>query len=156
MSDRTPILITLFETCACAAPAPSAAAIASETRVRCIAFILLPPKFRRPDAARRRDSLSVRSDAEIVVELGHVGVKVRIGDHVDHATMVHYVVAVRDRRREPEILLDEQDRETLRLEARDRAPDLLDDDRCQALGGLVEEQKPRARAQDAADREHLL
>ena len=34
--------------------------------------------------------------------------------------------------------------------------DLLDDDRRQPLGRLVEQQQPRAGAQDAADRQHLL
>ena len=34
--------------------------------------------------------------------------------------------------------------------------DLLDDDRREALGRLVEQQQPRAGAQDAADRQHLL
>jgi hypothetical protein len=33
---------------------------------------------------------------------------------------------------------------------------LLDDDRGEALGRLVEQEKPGAGAQDAADREHLL
>ena len=34
--------------------------------------------------------------------------------------------------------------------------DLLDDDRGQSFGRLVEQKKPRAGAQDAADRQHLL
>ena len=36
------------------------------------------------------------------------------------------------------------------------SPDLLDDDRREAFGRLVEQQEPRAGAQDAADRQHLL
>ena len=38
----------------------------------------------------------------------------------------------------------------------DGPADLLDDDRREALGRLVEQQQPRAGAQDAADRQHLL
>src|SRR4029077_9035432 len=57
---------------------------------------------------------------------------------------------------EMEILLDQENGESLRLEHSDRASDLLDDDRGQSFGRLVEQQQPRAGAQDAADRQHLL
>ena len=66
------------------------------------------------------------------------------------------VVAVRHRRGEAEILLDQQDREPFGLQAPDRGADLLDDDRGEALGRLVEKQQARAGAQDAPDRQHLL
>jgi len=70
--------------------------------------------------------------------------------------VLHHVVPVGDGRGEPEVLLDEKDREALALEAADRLADLLDDDRRQPLGRLVEQEQPRAGAQDASDREHLL
>src|SRR2546421_11316877 len=70
--------------------------------------------------------------------------------------MFHDVIAVRNRRGEAEILLDEQNGKTLFLQRPDGAADLLDDDRRQAFGRLVEQQEPRSGAQDAADREHLL
>jgi hypothetical protein len=93
---------------------------------------------------------------EVVVQLRHVGVEVRVGDHVDNAAVVHHVVPIRDSGREAEILFDEQDSESLRLQFCDRAADLLDDHRSEAFGRLVKEQEPRAGAQYAADREHLL
>src|SRR5690606_22101800 len=42
------------------------------------------------------------------------------------------------------------------LQVADNRADLLHDDRGQAFGRLVEEQKLRARAQDARDGQHLL
>src|SRR5215813_2762582 len=65
-------------------------------------------------------------------------------------------MAVRNRRGKAKVLLDQQDGEPLLLEGADRPTDLLDDDRREPLGRLIEEEQPRARAQDAADREHLL
>src|SRR3546814_10314280 len=55
-----------------------------------------------------------------------------------------------------EVLLHQNDGESLLLQLRDRPADLLDDDRGEALGRLVEQQQPGAGAQDAADRQHLL
>ena len=66
------------------------------------------------------------------------------------------VIAIRDRRSEAKILLDQEDGEALLLEHADGLADLLDDDGRQTLGGLVEQQEPGARAQDAADGQHLL
>src|SRR4051794_41499583 len=65
-------------------------------------------------------------------------------------------MAVRDGLGEAEVLLDEEDRVALALEARERVPDLLNDDGRQALGRLVEEDQLGAGAQDAPDGEHLL
>src|SRR5215467_11510594 len=158
-----PIFMASAEIKTSAAPAPSAAATARPTRVRLIAVMLspLPLLSRRARKSRRRlmirfSASRVRSNAEVLVQLRHVRIELRVGDHVDHTPMVDDVVAVRDRRREPEILLDQQDREALALQLRDRAADLLDDHRRETFGRLVEQQQPRAGAQDAADREHLL
>ena len=79
-----------------------------------------------------------------------------LGNHVHDAAVLDDVVAVGDRLRETEILLDQQDGEPLLLQPRDRASDLLHDHRREALGRLVEKQQARASAQDPADREHLL
>src|SRR5581483_7553584 len=100
MSDKTPILITLSEICACAPPAPKAAASATASAACFIVFM--------------RSSLSdwdYISNAEILVQLGHVPIELGIGDHVGHAAVVHQVMTVGDRRRKPEVLLDQQDRE---------------------------------------------
>ena len=114
MSVRTPILITSSDICACAVPAPIAAATASRP-VRLNAFML----SLRWGASRALIGVQVRcpgSNTEIVVQLGHVRLQVRVRNHVDHAAVIHHVMPVRDRRREAEILLDQQDREALRLE----------------------------------------
>src|SRR5688572_23896648 len=94
--------------------------------------------------------------AKVFVQLVHAGPEPRVRDLVDDPAALHDVVAVGHGGREAEVLLDEQDREALRLEPGDRAPDLLDDDRRQPLGRLVEQEQARAGAQDAPDGEHLL
>src|SRR5436190_22657121 len=97
-----------------------------------------------------------RSDAEISVELVHVRLQLRIREAVDDLAVLDDVVAIRDRRSEAEILLDQQDGETLRLQPRDGLADLLDDDGRQSLGRLVQHQEPGAGAQDSRNCEHLL
>src|SRR5260370_4633829 len=95
-------------------------------------------------------------DPEILVQLVHVGVELRVDDGVDDAPMLHDVMPVGHGGREPEILLDEEDREALRLQATDGGADLLDDHRRQALRRLVQQQQARARAEDARDGKQLL
>src|SRR6185437_11553760 len=129
MSDSTPILITLFEICACAAPAANVPAIASASRLRFIRFIQLLLEIDNDG-----NNACTNLDAEILVQLRHFRIKLGIGNHVDDSSMLHDVMAIRDRGREAEILLDQQDRESLRLQAADRATDLLDDDGREALG----------------------
>src|SRR5271167_4467711 len=65
-------------------------------------------------------------------------------------------MTIGNRRRELKVLLNEENGETLRLQGADGLPDLLDNDGRQPLGRFVEQQQPRAGAQDASDREHLL
>ena len=78
------------------------------------------------------------------------------GHRVDHAAVLHHVVAVGDGGGEAEILLDQQDGEAAALERADHLADALHDHRREALGRLVEQQQVGAGAQDAADRQHLL
>src|SRR3982750_2555547 len=73
-------------------------------------------------------------DAEIGVELVHVGGKLRIGKSVNDLAVLDHVIAVGDGGCEPEVLLDQKDRKTLLLEPRNGVADLLDDDRRKALG----------------------
>src|SRR5262245_7125348 len=96
------------------------------------------------------------SHAQIVVKLVEIGFELGIGEPVDDATIFHHVVAIRNRRSEAKILLNQEDGETLLLEHADGLADLLDDDRGKAFGRLVEEEEARARAQDASIGEHLL
>src|SRR5262249_35614508 len=93
---------------------------------------------------------------EIRLKLRQAGLKTVGGNLVHDAPSVHHVMTVRDRGGEFQILLHEQDGEALGLQPADGGPDLLDDDRRQALGGLVEEEQSSAGAEDPADGEHLL
>src|SRR5215470_15028342 len=99
---------------------------------------------------------SKHSHAEITVQLVDVGLELRVGQLVDDAALFHHVVAIRNRGGKAKVLLDQQNGEALLLEGAERAADLLNDDRREPLGRLVEQEQPRAGAQDAADREHLL
>src|SRR4029077_10462102 len=96
------------------------------------------------------------SNTKIVVELVEIGLQLGIGKGIDDAPMFHHVVAIRNSRREMKILFDQQDRKALLFEQANRLADLLDDYGCESLGRLIEQQKARTGAQDAADGEHLL
>src|SRR6185503_7999612 len=131
MSDSTPILISLPLNCAFAVPMPNAPATASASSFLLIAFIITPP---RKTEVGSETTFPVKTvvgsetlNTQILVQLVHVPVELGVGNHVDDASMLHHVVPIRNRCGEPEILLDEQDREALRLQRPDRAPDLLDD-----------------------------
>jgi hypothetical protein len=87
--------------------------------------------------------LVLASDAEIGVQLVHVGFKLRIGKTVDNLAVLDDVVTVGHGGREPEILLDQENSKTFLLQPRDGLSDLLDDDRGQSFGRLVQHQKAR-------------
>src|SRR5262245_50206546 len=144
MSFITPILMVPSVYCACAAPQPSPTISA----VRLISrFIEHPPYW---------NLRALGSHAEIVVELFDIRVELGIREPVDDTPIFHHVVAVRNRRGEAKILLDQKDSEPLLLERADGLADLLDDDRREPLGWLVEEEEAGAGAQDATDCQHLL
>src|SRR5258705_14002969 len=65
---------------------------------------------------------------EVLVQLVHAGGQVGVGHEIHDPAVLHDVVAIGHGGREAKVLLDEQDREALGLEARDRPPDLLHDD----------------------------
>src|SRR6185312_14743192 len=96
------------------------------------------------------------SDAEIVVQFLDIRVQFDVSELVDDTSIFHDVVAVRNGRGEAEILLNQKDGESLRLERADGLADLLDDDGREAFRRLVEEQQACTGAQDAPDRQHLL
>src|SRR5271166_592925 len=98
----------------------------------------------------------VASHPQIVVQLAEIGLELGIDEPVDDAAMLHDVIAIRNRRSEPKILLHEQDGEALLLEQPDGLADLLNDDGGEAFRRFVEQQEARAGTQDAADGEHLL
>src|SRR3954471_3049991 len=147
MSDRTPILMTPSDTCAFAT---IGALIAAKARPS--AALSLPTA----DILISFASCGFESDSEILVDPAHVGLQLGPGDHVNDPPVLDDVVPVGHGLGEPEILLHQQDGEALLLQPRNGAADLLHDHRREALGRLVEQEKPRPRAQDAADGEHLL
>src|SRR4030095_1390831 len=140
--------------CASAQPHPNTTASAVRLNNR---FIRHPPVngpccFCTPAGVL----VAKESHAQIVGKFVEIGFELGIGEPVDDAAIFHHVVAIRNRRSEAKILLDQEDGETLLLEHSDGLADLLDDDRGKTLGRLVEEEEASARAQDAADGEHLL
>src|SRR5262249_52914599 len=104
----------------------------------------------------QRQGSAAMSHAQINVKLVEIGLQFGIGEAVDDAAMFHHVIAVRNGRCEAKILLDQENGEALLLERPDGPADLLDDDRGEPLGRLVEQEEACAGAQDAADRQHLL
>src|ERR1700710_2647984 len=140
MSLRTPIFTTSSEICACAVPTASRDA-AAKPIIRLTMLRSLP---------------RLVSNAEIFAQLRTRCGEIRCRDRVDHPAMLDDVEPIRQGGREMEILLDQQNSKALFLQGPNQRPDLLDDDRRQALGRLVEQQQPGASAQDAGDRQHLL
>src|ERR1700733_7853620 len=136
----TPIFTTPSEICADAAPMLDASAMAA-TASALMGFMTFPPPG---------------SYAEIPLQLFDARLQLGARNDVDHPAVLDDVMAIGDGRGEAKILLDQQDREAGVLQMSDDAADLLDDHGRQPLGRLVEQQQPRAGAQDAADRQHLL
>src|SRR5215467_10586605 len=125
-----PILMTPSETWAWAAGAARASAAASVSAS--IRFICTTPF----DASEVGAGEALYS--EVFVELAHAVLDLVVRDHLYHPPPLDDVVTVRDPRREPEILLDQQDREPLGLQSPDRGADLLDDHRREPLRRLIE------------------
>src|SRR5262245_59739424 len=73
-------------------------------------------------------------NTEIGMQLVHVRLQLGIGKTVDDLAMLDDVVAVRHRRREAEILLDQENGEPLLLQPRNGVADLLDDDGRKSFG----------------------
>src|SRR5581483_6675163 len=72
------------------------------------------------------------------------------------AAVAHDVDAVGDAQRDRELLLDQQDGDAGLRYSRDEVADLLDDQRRQALGGLVDHDELGIAHQRTADGQHLL
>src|SRR5579872_467388 len=172
MSVRTPILTTSSSAGAAAAEHTSAASSASTNVPKWLSLFVTRTSlsFGRRSVTPALDLLRLCSErkfrgkrigllisnSEIFVQLFRVGLEFGRRHVIDDAAVFHDIVAIGDGSGEAEILLDQQNGEALRLERGNGVADLLNDHRRQSLGRLVEQQKPRARAQDAADGEHLL
>src|SRR3546814_8036744 len=115
--------------------------------------------IRRPPRSTRTDTLFpyttlFRSAApsarffclntEISMQLPEVRFEVVVQNLIDHLALLDDVVPLRHGRGEPEVLLHQNDGESLLLPLRDRPADLLDDDWGEALGRLVAQQQPGA------------
>src|SRR5262249_3092546 len=70
--------------------------------------------------------------------------------------LVHDRQAIDQFERQPEILLDEQDRLAFAAQRADRVCHHFDNHRRQSFGRLVHQQEPRVRKQSARDRQHRL
>src|SRR5664279_366887 len=147
MSVSTPILITPSVTCACAVPSDKAAATATPIMVRLNVLIVLLRWWFVLVSELFKPCLH----AQVLMQLGHVGFEVRIADHVHDASMLHHVMPVGDGGRKPEILFDQQDRESPLLQLSNRAPDLLHDHRRQPFRRLIQQQETRTGAQDTSN-----
>src|SRR5258708_24027286 len=73
-----------------------------------------------------------------------------------HAPFLQHGMAIGYLAQRSYVLVDDKDGQAFRFQLRDRAVDLRADERCEALGGLVEDQQARIGHQRAADGEHLL
>src|SRR5690606_12434011 len=91
-----------------------------------------------------------------VVEQRHAVLDLRDREAGRDLAMLHQIEAVGDAPGKTEVLLYEQDRHAARLEFAQDLADALNNDWRQALGRLVEQQRPHARAQHSRDRQHLL
>ena len=84
------------------------------------------------------------------------GERARVHDPV-HSPIDHDRDMVRDRGRDPDVLLDHKDGEILLMGETDQEISHLDHDhRRQTLGRLVHDKKPRIAKQRSRDRKHLL
>src|SRR5438270_9599578 len=92
-------------------------------------------------------SLDAELDAEMVQQLRFAGLHLVVPETGDDLALPEQIVAVRDRDREVQVLLHEQDREPVALRFLQERRDLLDEDRGEAFGRLVEQQYARPHPQ---------
>src|SRR5216684_1525434 len=101
--------------------------------------------------------LRMTADAKQTLLQVAVGGKARGFDEAIDAAIDHDCDGLRDRRRHPDILLDDEHRNvTVLAQARQHLLDLSNDDGREPFGRLVHDQEPRIGHQRARDRQHLL
>src|SRR3954449_9178808 len=96
------------------------------------------------------------SNVQISVLDGRVAAQRGARAGPDDAALLDDHVPVGEARQGVDVLVDDDDRLALALEALQAGPDLGPDERRQALRRLVEDEELRVRHQGPADREHLL
>ncbi len=75
---------------------------------------------------------------------------------INDVALFQHVMSIGEVHANLEILFDQQDSDAARPDRRDHALDLLDDDRRESLGWLVEQEELRVVDQSAGNRQHLL
>src|SRR5205814_2407019 len=96
------------------------------------------------------------SDSKVAVPEGGIGAQRRRIALPHHAALLEDEVAVGEGGDRLDVLVDEEDRQSLGAQAPQAAPDLLTDERREAFGRLVEDEKQRIGHERAADGQHLL
>src|SRR5215218_1954740 len=117
----------------------------------------------RPSLARVMPAVSLFmgplrgcSNVQIAVLDGRVAAQLGARAGPDDAALLDDHVPVGEARQGVDVLVDDDDRLALALEALQAGPDLGPDERRQALRRLVEDEELRVRHQRPSDREHLL
>src|SRR5215207_3309415 len=117
----------------------------------------------RPSLARVMPAVSLFmgplrgcSNVQIAVFDGRVAAQLGARAGPDDAALLDDHVPVGEARQGVDVLVDDDDRLALALEALQAGPDLGPDERRQALRRLVEDEELRVRHQGPADRQHLL
>src|SRR6266851_1522530 len=117
---------------------------------------LLPPKTSRSAGNRSSDETPGESDSKIPMLQVAVAGELRGRAGPDDAALLDDVMTVGQPDQRAHALVDHQDRLALALQPVEARPDLLADQRRQALGRLVEDQQLGIGHQRPADRQHLL
>src|SRR5579863_9580449 len=142
MSSMSPITTS---SAASAWPLAAAVSTAAIARVNIRFFMSCAPRV----------DLSA-SDAQVLVQQCHFGLKLAGCETLDDPSALHDVEAVGERGGEAEVLLGHDDGVALLAQLLDRPGERLHDDRREALGNLIEQQQARPGTQDPPQRQHLL
>src|SRR6266545_2721708 len=141
MSVSTPIFTTPSETLSCASAPAAASAMRAMRDTRAMRSMRIP---------------FCGSDSQEALQRLHAAFQLSPPHDVHDAAPLDEEVPIGERRDEPEVLLDEDDRVAALLQGANGAAERLDDHRREPLGDLVEEQEARPGPEDAREREHLL
>src|SRR6266850_422421 len=114
-----------------------------------------PIPLPRPRQTTRRPGAKP-SEREILLPDRRVLAELARRALVADVPFLEHVDPVREVEREGDVLLGEEDREPVGLEPTDLLLQVIDHERCEPLGGLVEEQELRVPHEGPRDREHLL
>src|SRR5687767_11427416 len=100
--------------------------------------------------------IGLRSYAEVLMLHVGAGAQLHRRPVPHHAALFEHVVMIGQAGQRLHVLVDQEDRQAAALEPLEARPDLVTDERGQALGRLVEDQQHRIGHERPADRQHLL